>query len=536
MPTVLTSPVSERLQRDEYRRERGFAAGLVTALTFLALLVHGYHPYAEDGGVYLPEIKRLLDPGLYPHGAEFVVGHLRFSLFAPMMAGLVRESNLSLEMVLVLVHLATFWTTLFAAWLLAARCFASREARGGAVALLAVWMTLPIAGTSLMLMDPYVTARSLSTPCLLLALAGALRFLLPSVEMEGDGRRDQWRGLALCCAGLAGAGVMHPLMAAYGLEAVVLLGAVLSRSRRVRVWGTVGLALAAVVMAAGLQLFAPPESDAYQRVVMTRDYWFLSQWQWYELIGLVAPLVILSVVAMGQRREGDAARVGLARMAVIAGVTAMVVALLFAHAGVATHLVARMQPLRIFQMVYVVMTLVVGAWLGSRVLQRRPMRWVLALAVLSGVMVMVERRTFPASKHLELPYGLTGRNSADRGNAYQRAFAWIGRNTPREAFFAMDAHYITKPEEDAQSFRAIAGRSVLPDFSKDGGVVTNKPELATEWLEGQVAQAGLDTEPDARRIAVLRPLGVDWVVLERRAVTGFACPYANEVVKVCRLP
>ena len=145
MATSLASPVSsERLQREEYRRERIVAAVLVTALTFLALLVHGYHPYAEDGGVYLPEIKRLLDPGLYPHGAEFVVDHLRYSLFAPMMAGLVRESNLSLEMVLLLVHLATFWVTLFAAWLLAARCYGSREGRCGAVALLAAWMTLPL--------------------------------------------------------------------------------------------------------------------------------------------------------------------------------------------------------------------------------------------------------------------------------------------------------------------------------------------------------------------------------------------------------
>jgi hypothetical protein len=431
---------------------------------------------------------------------------------------------------------ATFWTTLFAAWLLAARCYASREARGGAVALLAVWMTLPIAGTSLMLMDPYVTARSLSTPCVLLALVGALRFLLPQFETEEDGRPDRRRGLALCCAGLAGAGMMHPLMAAYGLVSVLLLGALLSRSRRVRVWGTVGLGLTAVGMAAGLQLSAPPESAVYQRVVLTRDYWFLSQWHWYEWIGLMAPLVILSVLALEQRREGDAARVGLARMAVLAGVTATVVAMLFARTGMATHLVARMQPLRIFQVVYVVMTLVLGAVLAERLLQRRPMRWVLVFSVLAGVMVVAERRTFPASKHLELPGALSGDDSADEGNPYQRAFAWIGRNTPKDAFFALDAQYITKPGEDAQSFRAIAARSVLPDFSKDGGVVTNKPELAAEWLQGQVAQAGLGTESDARRIAVLRPLGVTWVVLEREAVTGFACVYANEAVKVCRLP
>jgi hypothetical protein len=66
--------------------------------------------------------------------------------------------------------------------------------------------------------------------------------------------------------------------------------------------------------------------------------------------------------------------------------------------------------------------------------------------------------------------------------------------------------------------------------------VTNKPELAAEWLRGQVAQAELSGEPDAKRLSLLRPLGVTWVVLERGAVTGFLCDYRNEAVKVCRLP
>ena len=35
-------------------------------------------------------------------------------------------------------------------------------------------MTLPAAGTSLLLVDPYVTARSISTPLGLLAIAGVL--------------------------------------------------------------------------------------------------------------------------------------------------------------------------------------------------------------------------------------------------------------------------------------------------------------------------------------------------------------------------
>ncbi len=499
------------------------------------MLLHGYHPYAEDGGVYLPEIKRLLDPGLFPHRAEFVVGHLQLSLFAPAMAGLVRVSHLSIETVMLLVYLATFWATLFAAWLLAARCYRSREARGGAVALLAVWMTMPIAGTSLMLMDPYVTARSLSTPCALLALVGALEFLRPQFGEEQAGTRG-WMGLGLCVAALVAAAMMHPLMAAYALGSVLLLGTLLAHSRVTRVWGTISLGLTGVAMAAGLQLSAPPESEIYQTVVLTRGYWFLSQWHWYELIGLIAPLLILSAVAFVRSKAGGAAQVGLARMAVAAGLIAMVVAILFARTGMTTHLVARMQPLRIFQLVYVVMILVLGAALGERVLQRRPMRWIAALSLLAGVMVAAESRTFPASNHLELPRSLIKGLHMQPENQFEKAFVWISRNTPKDAVFALDAQYITKPGEDAQGFRGIAERSALPDFSKDGGVVTNKPELAGAWLQGQIAQARLSEESDARRVTRLKPLGVTWVVLARDAATGFACGYENETVKVCRLP
>src|ERR1700734_2313120 len=107
----------------------------------------GYHPYAEDGGVYMEGIKRMLDPSLYPHDAGFVLEHLRFSLFAPMIAGLVRSSHLSVATVVLLVHIFSVWLTLFAAWQLVARCYPQRTSRCGAVALLGVWLALPVAGT-----------------------------------------------------------------------------------------------------------------------------------------------------------------------------------------------------------------------------------------------------------------------------------------------------------------------------------------------------------------------------------------------------
>jgi hypothetical protein len=512
---------------------------MVTALTLLAVAVHGYHPYAEDGGLYLPEIKRLLRPELYPQGAEFVVGHLRFSIFAPVMAGLVQWSHLSLEMVLLVVHLASFWTTLFAAWVLAARCYKSREARCGAVALLAAWITLPVAGTSLMMMDPYVTARSFSTPFSLLALVGVLEFLLPR---DGAGlagwSASQVRGLALFCGALAGAGAMHPLMGAYALGCVMVLVCAMSSNRQVRLGGTMALCCAAVAVAGAVQTSGVPESKAYLSVVLTRYYWFLSECHWYELMGLMAPLAILGVVAFGRRGlsrvEGDdAVRVGLARMAVVSGVMAVTVAALFARVGLATHSVARLQPLRIFQLVYVVMILVVGAGLGERVLQRSVARWVMVFSLLAGVMVFAERKTYSESARVELPGAMPW--SAPE-NPWEQAFVWISGNTPRDALFALDSHYINLPGEDAQGFRAIAERSVLPDYSKDGGVVANKPALTEEWRQGVAAQAKLSTENDAARIEALRPLGVGWVVLDRGAATGFRCDYANGVVKVCRLP
>lgn len=526
LETTAATPVPSSLSPNPVcRSELRFAAVLVTVLTVLVPLINGYHPYAEDGGLYMAGIKWLLDPALYPHGTAFVTEHLRFSLFAPMVAALVRQSHLGLPVVLLLLHLASIWLVLFAAYLLAARCYGSLRARVGAVSLLAMWITLPIAGTSLMLMDPYVTARSLSTPCVLFALVGMIDFLRPATNL----RTGRWRGLIICCASLIVAAIMHPLMAAYGFGCVLVLGCMLSPIRQLRLWGTTALCVAAFGIAAAIQSLSPPANALYRQVAMTRFYWFLGAWHWYEWFGLAAPLAILANVGLSVRQQDATARGALARMAAVCGVVAVAVAMLFARPQSAALMVARLQPLRIFQIVYVVLILAVGAALAEWVLQRHWWRWAVMFCLLAGVMLVAERRTFPDSAHLELPWTLPQ-------NQWEQAFLWIRGNAPKTALFALDAHYITSPGEDAQCFRAIAERSVLPDYSKDGGEASITPVLMTAWEDGEVAQAGIDLESGAQRIAALKPLGVTWVVLKRDAVTGFDCAYTNEAVKVCRLP
>jgi hypothetical protein len=181
------------------------------------------------------------------------------------------------------------------------------------------------------------------------------------------------------------------------------------------------------------------------------------------------------------------------------------------------------------QIVYIVMILAVGSALAEWVLRRRLVLWVTAFFVLAGIMFSTARLTFPDSAHLEMPW------TASR-NEWEQAFVWIRKNTPKTALFALDPHYITSVGEDAQCFRAIAERSALPDYSKDGGEVSVTPELASAWETGEIAQAQINVEADAQRMARLKPVEVNWIVLDKKSETGFDCPYVNSAVKVCRLP
>jgi hypothetical protein len=351
--------------------------------------------------------------------------------------------------------------------------------------------------------------------------------------MQSVQTHEQWRWgrLVLAMIALCVAAAMHPLMAAYGFGCVLTLSATLPQRRGARMGAMLGLCGAALVVAAVLQTVAPAESPEYHSVVMSRYYWFLSQWHWYELVGLAAPLAILAAVAWRERGRGNT-RAALAQMAVVTGSIAVIIAALFARADLQTHIVARLQPLRIFQQVYVVMILFVGA-LIARWTGRRPVRWVAVFGLLAAVMWTVGRQTFPASAHLELP-ALSGTDQPV--NAWVQAFEWIKASTPVNAVFALDADYITKAGEDAQGFRAIAERSVLPDYSKDGGEAAITPALTPAWAAGQSAQARLSERSDAERLAALTPEGAGWMVLERSASTSFPCDYANAAVKVCRLP
>ena len=513
---------------------RSFRTCFLAGLTLLAVAIEGYHPYAEDGGLYAAGVERLLDPTLFPHWSSFVLAPMRVSTFAPAVAALVRISHLSFPAVLLLVHLGTVWATLYAAYGIAEFCWQSLRARVGAVVLLACWIGLPVAGTSLQVMDPYVTARSFSTPCTLFALLCVLR-------ATGDCTTGVRRWQILAIVSLAFAFAMHPLMAGYALGATFLLVWLRSVHHRTQFVCALCCCSAAIALAALLNYRSTPESAAYIRAALTRTYWFPAEWAWYELVGLIAPLVILAFYAGVMRaryalkdecHERIPALAALAGMATVLGTTAILVAVLFARPDSATHLIARLQPLRAFQIVYLVMILALGGFVGERFFRHRVTAWVAAMLLLGLPMYLAERGAYPYSGHIQI-------SETDDPNLWVQSFAWVRAHTPKDALFALDPDYIHAPGEDGHCFRAIAQRSALPDYSKDGGEASVAPQLAELWQYGLRAQHNLSAETSLDRhsadASALRAIGVSWVILRASTSTDLNCPFSNGAAKVCRM-
>jgi hypothetical protein len=482
----------------------------IAALTPAVLLVHGYHPFADDAGIYISGIRKLVDPGLYRPDAAFVLAHTRLSLFAHLVAGIIRFTHLPLAPLIFATHLASIFLFLLACWKLAERLFPTVAQRWCAVAVAAVCFTLPIAGTSISLMDPYVTARSFSTPLGLFALAAAID--------------HRW---SRCLLLLFAAGLLHPLMTIYAAAFIALF-----------VLMDFGLPRAALVVsaqaitAAAILFFATrhlPVAPGYQEAVLSRSYLFPAQWPGFEDLGLGVPLILFAFVA--QRRTTNPLIRTLCLTCCLAGISATIIAFLFVH-PTGSLLLTRLQPLRSFHMIYAVGVILLGGFVGSIFFaSRHGLRSqgmaVALLCVFAAVFFAMQRASYPLSAHIELP-GSTPKSP------WQQAFLWIRANTPRNAVFAANPHLVFVEGEDAQGFRATAERSLLAD-DKDEGVVVVFPYLANEWARQRNPQEGLDEWTDAQRLARLRPLGADWILLARSAATALPCPYRNVVAQVCRL-
>ena len=475
----------------------------ILALSAAALLLHGYHLGVDDAEIYLPAIKRAADPLLFPFAPEFFMTHAHLSLFPDLVGGFARLTHLPADAAILICHLAGIYLLLFAAWRLAGACFESAAARWGGVALLAAALSVPVAGTALAIFDPYVTARTLSAPATLFAVACFV-----------SNRPRRALGWLLVTA------LLHPQMSVYG---AALVGC-LALERKVSAAPPQGVAFG--ISLPFLWGFGPA-TGAAREALLSRSYFFISKWAWYEVFGIFAPLFVLWWFTLQAPRGATPALSRLARTLVPFG-------LLFTAAGLVLSSVpelenfTRLQPMRSFHLIYMIFFVLLGGVLGERVLLRKPWRWAAVFVPLASGIWLLQAVSFPFSPHLEWP-------GWDGGNRWVAAFLWIREHTPKNAVFALDPNYMAAPEDDQHGFRAVAERSALADNLKDSGAVSLFPQLADQWKSQVVAQTGWDgfEFADFRRLA--RQYPVTWIVARQPNPGGLRCPYMNSELAVCRI-
>lgn len=479
------------------------------ALTAAALAIHGYHLGVEDAEIYIPSAKKLLNPKLYPFASEFFLSHGHMSLFSSILAWTAKLTHLSMDWILLLWYLVSIFALLSACWLLLKVCFSSPRARWGAMLVITAVLTMPATNTGLLLIDPYLTARSFSTPLTIFALAFFLerRYLLSAVAM-------------LFTA------VIHPQMVVYVLFLAAVIWLVEQRKSAAPTPRTQALAACVGIIPTGFTLSRA--TGPYREALFSRDYFFLYNWEWYHWIGLLAPLAILAWFWKSDLR-GTLPGFKLISFALIPfGLISIVAAAILCLPNF--EMFIRLQPLRTFHLITLVFVLLFAGVVCEYLASKRA--WVIAAISipLALGMFVVNRLTYPNSAHIELP-------SHHSSNPWVNALLWIRDNTPTDAVFAVDSRYFKDELNDVHGFRAISERSALADYIKDGGVVSLFPGLAGEWKTMTNATYGLNSFTSERFVALRHQYPqITWTAIHGSAPSGLQCPYQQDGYAVCRIP
>lgn len=512
--------------RTSFESKSRILAGLAL-FTVFALLVQGYHPYAEDAEIYLPGVLKILNPALFPANTEFFGEHAGHSLYPNLIAFSARATHLSIEWATLLWQIVAIFLLLAATWRLssalfekefeakldadvpsaAARCRALRfeYAGWGSVGLMAALLTLPLAGTSLYIMDQYLNPRNLAAFAVLFAVAEVLH-------------RKFVRATLWLIFGAA----IHPFMATFGI--LFCLWIILLDRYHPRALGF------AIALPFGIT-FAPPPPQYHQVALLQRAH-FILRWEWYEWLGVIGPLALFWYLS-GWARRREAKNLELVSRAMVPFVAIATLAAIGLGIPARFEALTRLQPMRCLALGYMILVVIAGGLLGEYVVKGKVWRRVALFVPLGLVMFFAQRQVFPSSSHIEWPW-------AQPHNSWAQAFDWIRLNTPVDALFALDPRHMELPGEDEIGFRARAERSMLADLVKDKGATSMFPPLSVEWAKQVDDQRNFE-HFDKRDFERLRQqYGVTWVVVQQSSAAvsdpaGLLCPYENSAVRVCRL-
>ena len=309
-----------------------------------------------------------------------------------------------------------------------------------------------------------------------------------------------------------------------GYTAIAMLTLALARRRMWRALGLfagLGWLLCAVIFV--VTRHADP-SLAYNRAALSRSYFFLSSWRWYEYPGLLIPLLLLGIAGAHGRAPWPARALAIA--ATIVGGCALLTSLCFVHRS-GSLLLARFQVLRAFQFVYIAGVLLAGGML-ARLAQQQSVPsacyvcccWAPCLPVRGSPIRSptmwngLDKRHAIAGSRLSSGFAPTrpgmrsSRSITTTSKAperMRRAFAQPRKEAPSPTGLktvASPATFLRRPFP--------GGKGRRPPRS------STAPPMSSAWPDfGPSASPGLSCLPQAS--------------------TSFPCPFTNARVRVCRL-
>lgn len=486
------------------------------------MAIHGYHVGVEDQAIYLPAILRDFDPSLYPHDSFFFEAQTRPTLIDETITAFVRLTHVPLDWTLLLFHLLTMFLLLLGAWRVARRCFPDNKDAWAGLGLLTGLFLIPIAGTSQFIVDQYLHPRALATGLILLPVAD----LLPPGPRMRRSKLILWCGFCFVAAF-----IFHLQMAAFGLGLLVFLAIPWERwfpnMRHVPV-AALGIPI--------LGRFFEPASAAWQEAARTRSQHYLMRWEWYELLGIIAPMFLFWWLGRFAEKKGNSVLAWFTRRIALYSLVVLVVggALILPPAF---ERLTPFQPMRMFTFVYLYLLVLGGGLLGQFLLKRSLWRWLVLFVPIATGMYIGERAMFPASPHIEWP------GTVPSQNPWVQAFLWVRQNTPKDAYFALNPFYYDDRDNDNRGFRAWAERSQMADISKDAGVASIVPKLAPRWQREVHALSSWDHPEGVDFPKLKQEFGVTWTILERTFPDGrsrsvpesLECPYQNRDLYVCKI-
>src|SRR5439155_20561385 len=179
---------------------------------------------------------------------------------------------------------------------------------------------------------------------------------------------------------------MHPLMAFFALSFCILVIA-LKRFED-------SVAVATVLLPFGISL-APP-SPAYHEAVRFHGFHYILQWQWYEWIGILAPVALFWWFASIARSRHLRNLERMCRALILYDLAYFAAALAISVPKRFESL-ARIQPLRSLYLLYIMLLVFAGGLIAEYILKDRVWRWIVFLPPLCAGMFFAQRALFRAS-------------------------------------------------------------------------------------------------------------------------------------------